>query len=68
LLEAGRIRRTLKVEDPYPMDYQTFDCVAEGVPRFIAGYDTSSPAFSPGISRPRPVRVNWPSFRPDTQA
>lgn len=32
--------KTLKVEDVYLMEYETFDDVAEGVPRFIDAYNT----------------------------
>ena len=32
--------KTLKVEDAYLMEYETFEDVANGVPRFIEAYNT----------------------------
>ena len=33
--QAESLMKTLKVEDVYLMEYETFDDVAAGVPRFI---------------------------------
>ncbi len=52
--QAGSFRRTLKVEDPSPMDYETFDDVAEGVPCFIAAYDTRRLHSAPEYLGPAP--------------
>jgi putative transposase len=38
--KAESLMKTLKVEDVYLMEYETFDDVAEGVPRFIDAYNT----------------------------
>ncbi|WP_328794046.1 IS3 family transposase [Maritimibacter harenae] len=38
--KAESFMKTLKVEDVYLMEYETFDDVAEGVPRFIDAYNT----------------------------
>lgn len=38
--QAESFMKTLKVEDVYLMEYETFDDVAEGVPRFIDAYNT----------------------------
>jgi len=38
--QAESFMKTLKVEDVYLMEYETFDDVAEGVPRFIDVYNT----------------------------
>ena len=52
--QAESFMKTLKVEDAYLMDYETFEDVADGVPA------SSKPhlpcAFSLGVSQPRPVR------------
>jgi putative transposase len=32
--------KTLKVEDAYLMEYETFEDVADGVPHFIEAYNT----------------------------
>ncbi len=44
----------LTVEDPSPMDCETFDDVAEGVPRFIASYNTRRPHSAPEYLGPAP--------------
>ena len=36
--QAESFMKTLKVEDAYLMDYETFEDVADGVPRFIEAY------------------------------
>lgn len=38
--KAESFMKSLKVEDVYLMEYETFDDVAEGVPRFIDAYNT----------------------------
>ena len=38
--KAESFMKTLKVEDVYLMEYETFDDVAEGVPRFVDAYNT----------------------------
>jgi len=38
--QAESFMKTLKVEDAYLMDYETFEDVADGVPRFIEAYNT----------------------------
>ena len=37
--QAESLMKTLKVEDVYLMEYETFDDVAAGVPRFIEAYN-----------------------------
>lgn len=36
---AESLMKTLKVESVYPMDFETFDDVAEQLPRFIEKYN-----------------------------
>jgi len=38
--QAESFMKTLKVEDAYLMEYETFDDVTDGVPRFIQTYNT----------------------------
>jgi putative transposase len=38
--QAESFMKTLKVEDAYLMEYETFEDVADGVPRFIESYNT----------------------------
>ncbi|MCE0507310.1 IS3 family transposase [Roseivivax sp. GX 12232] len=38
--QAGSFMKTLKVEGAYLMEYETFEEVAAGVPRFIEAYNT----------------------------
>ena len=37
--QAESFMKTLKVEDAYLMEYETFDEVAAGVPRFVEAYN-----------------------------
>ena len=39
-LQTESFMKTLKVEDAYLMEYETFEDVADGVPRFIKAYNT----------------------------
>ncbi|AUH65160.1 hypothetical protein CX676_14060 [Paracoccus zhejiangensis] len=54
--KAESFMKTLKVEDAYLMEYETYEEVAVGVPRFIEAYKSRRLYSALGVTQPRPVR------------
>nr|WP_268874229.1 integrase core domain-containing protein [Tranquillimonas rosea] len=50
--QAESFMKTLKVEDAYLMEYEDFEEVAVGVPRFIEAYNTRRPHSALGYLSP----------------
>ena len=54
--KAESLMKTLRVEDAYLMEYESFDDVATGLPRFIEALQQPPSAFNLGLSQPCTVR------------
>jgi transposase InsO family protein len=55
--KAESFMKTLKVEAVYPMAFETFNDVADQLPRFIDDIYSTQMAFCARLCQPRPVRA-----------
>lgn len=62
--KAVSFMKTLKVEAVYPMGFETFSDVAEGLPRFIEEIGSTRPSV---ISARSSSRINTPGRRSNRQ-